>query len=54
MYKEAGLADPLSGLSRNSFWPALNSLMDMLNEHGFKTIRVIEKNPNHPNGPCVT
>jgi len=53
-YDELGLTDPLSGLSAFSFWPTLNSLMRMIDENGFKNVRIIENTPNHPHGPCVT
>jgi SAM-dependent methyltransferase len=51
---EGGLTDPLSGLSAFSFWPTLNSLLRMIDENGFKNVRIIENTLNHPNGPCVT
>jgi SAM-dependent methyltransferase len=54
MYQEQGLDDPLSGLSPYSFWPTLSSLKNMLKVSGFKIIHIIEKDPNHPHGPCVT
>ena len=53
-YKELGLADPLSGMSPDSFWPTLDGLQDMLREHGFKQIDLIEDVPSHPQGPAIT
>lgn len=53
-FRESGLQDPLSGLSKNSFWPTLDSLKKMLRENGFKTINIIEDNRDHPHGPAVT
>lgn len=53
-YRESGLADPLSGLSTTSFWSTLDSLKLMLQRHGFKNIQIIEDNPTHPHGPCIT
>lgn len=53
-YSEKGLRDPLSGLSNASFWPTLESLKDILADHGFARIRVIRNSPKHPHGPAVT
>jgi SAM-dependent methyltransferase len=53
IYREQGLDDPLSGLSTYSFWPTLDSLMDLLRASGFTT-KVIELEPDHPHGPRVT
>ena len=51
---EFGLADPLSGLSRQSFWPTRTGLTRMLNAVGFRAQHVWETNEKHPNGPLVT
>ena len=53
-YEEHGLAEPLSGMSAYSFWPTLNGLQEMLKEYGFKNIRLIEDQPDHPHGPAIT
>jgi len=53
-YQEAGLTDPLSGLSPNSFWPTLSSLILMLKLQGFETVQLIEDDPKHCHGPCVS
>lgn len=53
-YEEGGPNEPLSGLSPKSFWVTLPSLKDMLRQYGFTNIKIIEENPNHPNGACVT
>lgn len=53
-FKEGGIRDPLSGVSRKSFWPTLGSLLALLTENGYDSIRILENNPRHPNGPSVT
>lgn len=53
-YKEYGLADPLSGMSADSFWPTLDGLQDLLREYGFTNITLIEDDPSHPHGPAIT
>lgn len=53
-YRELGQADPLSGLSPESFWLARDSLMDMMRSEGFKIIHVIEDNLSIPHGPAIT
>ncbi len=53
-YKEFGLADPLSGMSPDSFWPTLDGLQDMLREYGLEKVRLIEDDPDHPQGPAIT
>jgi hypothetical protein len=53
-YAEHGYADPLSGVSAWSFWPTRESLLAMLTEYGFNSIDVIEDQPQHPHGPCIT
>ena len=52
-YGEHGLADPLSGLSRRSFWPTLKSLRTMLVQSGFAQVTILNENPSHPHGPEV-
>lgn len=51
---EFGLADPLSGLSRQSFWPTRAGLTQMLKVVGFRERHAYESNEKHPNGPLVT
>jgi hypothetical protein len=53
-YREGGLLDPLSGLSKKSFWPTLGSLINMLTGSGLRTIYLIENNSEHPHGAAVT
>lgn len=53
-YQELGLADPLSGMSADSFWPTLEGLQDMLKKYGFEKVHLIEDDPNHPQGPAIT
>jgi SAM-dependent methyltransferase len=53
-YKEHGLAELLSGMSAYSFWPTLTGLQQMLKEYGFKTVDLIEDQPDHPHGPAIT
>lgn len=53
-YKEYGIDDPLSGLSRKSFWPTLGSLLDMLADSGYESIHIIKNDRQNPNGHVVT
>ena len=53
-YREGGLFDPLSGLSRKSFWLSLGSLIGLLTANGYKEVKIIEHNLTHPNGHAVT
>lgn len=53
VYGEFGLADPLSGMSEQSFWPTLDGLVEMLGKYGFAKIQTVENNPSHPNGPAI-
>jgi hypothetical protein len=53
-YQEGGTQDSLSGLSPKSFWLTLPSLKELLNQEKFIKVKVIEDNPHHPNGPCIT
>lgn len=54
MYEEKGMIDPLSGMSQQSFWPTLDALRAMLSRYSFGNIQIIEDDPYHQNGPCVT
>lgn len=53
-YQESGLRDPLSGMSKESFWPTLAFLKTMLSQHGYDKVHVIEDDPKHPHGPATT
>lgn len=53
-YGEFGLADPLSGMSPESFWPTLAGLETMLLKAGFTEIRIVEDDAMHAHGPAVT
>lgn len=53
-YREGGFLDPLSGLSRKSFWLSLGSLVTLLTESGYREIKIVEHNLAHPNGAAVT
>ena len=53
LYRELGLADPLSGLSADSFWPTRESLLAMLRDAGYERIEVCDYHREHPNGPLV-
>jgi ubiquinone/menaquinone biosynthesis C-methylase UbiE len=52
-FKESGYADPLSGLSNDSFWPTYESLLQMLRKHGYDDIDVLSTNADHPHGPGI-
>ena len=54
MQSEGGLDDPLSGLSPQSFWPTLGSLVQMLNDAEFPVLHLLHNEPGHRNGPAVT
>jgi len=54
IYREGGFFDPLSGLSKKSFWLSLGSLIGLLTVNGYKEIKIIEHNLAHPNGAAVT
>lgn len=43
-----------SGLSPLSFWPTLDGLKQMLDDHGFKQTEIIQDEPDHEHGPAVT
>lgn len=53
-WKEGGWSDPLSGVSKWSFWLSLGSLIEVLTRHGFDRIQIIENNLRHPHGCAVT
>ena len=53
-HEEGGLGDPLSGLSKKSFWPTLGSLISMLTQNGFKTVYLIENQLDHRHGFAIT
>lgn len=53
-YREGGLFDPLSGMSKKSFWFSLGSLINILTVNGYKQVKIIDNNLSHPNGAAVT
>ncbi|HMJ08316.1 MAG TPA: class I SAM-dependent methyltransferase [Pyrinomonadaceae bacterium] len=53
-YREGGWRDPLSGVSKYSFWLSFGSLVNLLTANGFERIEVIENNLEHPKGCAVT
>jgi SAM-dependent methyltransferase len=53
-YVEKGLADPLSGLSPQSFWMTLPSLIARLEAVGFESVDLIKDEPRHPHGPAIS
>jgi ubiquinone/menaquinone biosynthesis C-methylase UbiE len=46
--------DPGSGLSPKSFWPSLGSLCSMIWQNGFTRLTIVELNPYHDIGSCVS
>jgi len=54
IYREGGFFDPLSGLSKKSFWLSLGSLINLLTVNGYREIKIVEHNLAHPNGAAVT
>ncbi|MFB3916101.1 MAG: class I SAM-dependent methyltransferase [Terriglobales bacterium] len=46
-YTEAGVKDPLSGLSKTSFWPTLPCLSSMLQNNGFAEVGMIQNDEAH-------
>lgn len=54
IYREGGFFDPLSGLSKKSFWLSLGSLIGLLTVNGYREIKIFEHNLTHPNGVSVT
>lgn len=53
-YREGGWRDPLSGVSKYSFWLSLGSLINLLTSSGYKRINIIENDLSHPHGCAVT
>jgi SAM-dependent methyltransferase len=53
-YTEAGLADPLSGVSPTSFWPTRDALRQMVRDAGFQRSDVADDDPFHENGPLIS
>ncbi len=53
-FGESGMPDPLSGLSRRSFWPTRECLLTMLHRAGFDHVADLHAEDDHPNGPIVT
>jgi SAM-dependent methyltransferase len=53
-YVEAGLDEPNAGMSPKSFWLTLGSLIKALTISGFQTIRIVENDLKHANGPALT
>ncbi|MBK7392381.1 MAG: class I SAM-dependent methyltransferase [Chloracidobacterium sp.] len=53
-YREGGWLDPLSGISKYSFWLSMGSLLKLLTVNGFDKVAIIDNNLNHPNGCSVT
>jgi hypothetical protein len=51
---EGGKEEPLSGMSPKSFWLTLDSLQNVLASGGFDSVRILENDPKHINGPAVT
>ena len=54
MYREFGLAEPLSGLSEQSFWPTREALLAMLRDAGYGRVQVCDDHTAHPHGPLMT
>lgn len=54
VYREHGVADPLSGMSGDSFWPTLEELRRMLQDAGFDAVQLLDEEQSHPHGPAVT
>jgi SAM-dependent methyltransferase len=52
-YREFGRADPLSGLSSQSFWLTIPALTERLEAGGYE-VEVLEDDPTPRNGPIVT
>ncbi len=53
LYQEFGVADPLSGMSDQSFWPTLAELERMIKDCGYTQVDVLVTNTEHPNGGIV-
>jgi hypothetical protein len=53
-YREGGFFDPLSGLSKKSFWLTLGSLIGLLTANGYREVKIFEHDLAHPKGNAVT
>lgn len=53
LYREGGVADPLSGLNPRSFWPTQTELLRMVRDAGFGEIEILDVDPSHPHGSAV-
>jgi len=53
-YREKGWRDPLSGVSKYSFWLSLGSLINLLTTNDYKSVQIIENDLTHPHGCAVT
>jgi len=53
-WREGGWGDPLSGVSKWSFWLSLGSLLELLTVNEYDRINIIENNLTHPHGCAVT
>ncbi len=53
-YKEHGIDDPLSGMSKQSFWPTLGSLLDMLAACDYDSVHIIKNDRQNLNGHVIT
>lgn len=54
IYPEGGFEEPLSGLSPNSTWLTLESLVCALTASGYGSIGIMNHDLTHPKGPTVT
>ncbi len=52
-YEEHGQADPLSGLSKQSFWPTRTELFRMLGHYGYHNIQVLTETQQN-NASAIT
>lgn len=53
-YREKGWRDPLSGVSKYSFWLSLGSLINLLTTNDYPNVQIIENDLKHPHGCAVT
>ena len=53
VYEEGGVPDPLSGMSKTSFWPTERDLLKMLDHAGFSHSEVIDIDQSHKHGPAI-
>ena len=51
---EGGADEPLSGLSHDSLWLTLGSLLEALTRAGYERIEIIQNDLTHPQGRAVT